>query len=334
MGDLLTLPLGERDASRRRTVEGAANGEGRKVGDGGPIQGFIDSYIGGRRSRGEISRLTAANLRSGLESFAFTFGKRPVAQLGPSHIDAWLEQMERDRLKPSTRSTYLSTMRAFVRWLIRQKVIKRDPLVDVKTIRKPDTMPVVFDPDEWDALFSVLPDERAVVIVLLTLQAGLRRAEVATLMIADIGPGYRYAKVTGKFSKERVVAFAEELRDAIAQYVAVRGSFGGPLIVKYDRPSGMRPDSIGKLFTKWCWEAGIKDAPGDGKSMHAGRRTCATTMAEEGKPLSHIAAHLGHKGLQSLPAYVRLACPPSSVEGRRFRGGRVLPMRQSGGGVA
>ena len=274
--------------------------------DDGPVFALIDKYLAGRRKRGEVSRSTFRNERYTLYSFGRSYGLRRVEHMGRSHVDAWLSLPNRfgREYKPSTRRGRLATLKAFTRWLTREGLLKRDPGIDFKPVSLPRGLPVVFSPEEVAAILDQCPDARGRLIVLLTIQTGLRCVEIERLQIGDTGP--MHARVIGKGGHERVIYLPKQLRVALADYIAQRGASGGPLIQRHDSPVGLQAATIGRMFSAWAKGAGVKKRAYDGKTAHGGRRTAATDMLDNGAAIEQVAEVLGHADLASIRRYAKV----------------------------
>lgn len=286
----------------------------------GPLGDAADEYVRWRRSQGQITQASGRTISAALRSFCASFGKRPVAQLGRAHVEAWLASMVADGIRPSTRRNYLSRLRMFCRWLVQRKRIARDPTTDIAKIPQPRTVPVVFTADEVADILDVCPDARARLIVLLLVQSGLRCVEVSRLEMGDV---YRdHIRVIGKGMHERNVPIVAEVREALDEYLAERGGRAGPLIQQIRKPGlGIIPGTIGHMVRRWTYAAGVKTGPWDGKSAHTGRRTCATDMLELGAGIDVTAEALGHADLSSMHHYARASTKriAKAMAGRIYR---------------
>lgn len=67
----------------------------------------------------------------------------------------------------------------------------------------------------------------------------------------------------------------------------------------------MSPDRIGWLMCQWLLDAGVKQAPFDGKSLHACRHTFAMNLLDHGADPAVIQAGLRHSTLGSTWTYLR-----------------------------
>ena len=119
-------------------------------------------------------------------------------------------------------------------------------------------------------------------IVLLSIKAGLRAAEIANLtweMVltpsGEIGPAIELHDRAAKKSGGRLIPIHPELRDALAQ-LRSQPEAAGPIILS-ERGGPMSPVSIVNWFAKAYRAIGLQ-----GCSSHSGRRTFITRAARLG----------------------------------------------------
>lgn len=283
------------------------------------LEALIWRYLENRVRMGELKRDTAYAMRFHLMTFAEVFGHRQLQMLGRSDVERWLGTI--GHLAPSTRRCRLSVVKGFCRWLVIEGKVKRDPSIAVKAPRQPRALPKVFEGDSVSALLRACPDARARLIVLLMAQLGLRCVEVSRLEVGDISP--TQVRVRGKFDHERALPLVAEVRSALNVYLGERGMTAGPLIQNYQHPGrGLTSHTISDLVRRLCRDAGVKLAPGDGRSAHGLRRTCATDMLAEGCDIIDVAEALGHANLSSVRHYARydLRRLETAMAGRSYAG--------------
>lgn len=266
------------------------------------LQPLARKYLASRRARGELTRKSVRSLTARLDSLIRSYGNRPVRQLGPSHIETWLESI--GHLTPSSRAAYISTARGFVDWLRKEGHIRNDPMRDVQRVRRPRTVPRAITPDEVRRLLAVLPDQRAVLIVWLMVGCGLRCAEVARLGSSDYDERARTLAVRGKGGHERILPVPDEVAAVIDAY----GLRSGPMIRNHLYPGrGLEAQTIGVLVSGWFRDAGIKKRAFDGRSAHALRHTAASDVLDRCKDVTVVQAMLGHDNVRTTSIYLRRA---------------------------
>ena len=147
------------------------------------------------------------------------------------------------------------------------------------------------------------------VIVLLSLKAGLRAAEIANLswdMVVDptgeIATTLELRDHVAKNGSGRVIPIHPDLREALMQLRLTRSETNGAVIAS-ERGGSMRPIAI------VCWFAKAYRAIGlTGCSSHSGRRTFITRAARlvhrAGGSLRDVQLLAGHRSLLTTQAYI------------------------------
>ena len=158
------------------------------------------------------------------------------------------------------------------------------------------------------AKHSLHPD-RNIVIVLLSVRAGLRAGEIARLdwsMVCD-GRGVigRLIVLPGsivKYGLGRRVPLHSELKRALVALMRSRGGKAGPVVVS-QRGEAISPGGVVNWFTQACRLAGL-----EGCSSHSGRRTFVTRAARlvhrAGGSLRDVQQLVGHRSIQTTQGYI------------------------------
>src|SRR5699024_11039254 len=131
---------------------------------------------------------------------------------------------------------------------------------------------------------------------------GVRRSELVGLQDIDIDYDAMLIKVTGKRNKQRLIPFAERLKNLMLAYTEVRnrevGAGSGWFFV---RKNGEQL-STGILYT--IVKKKLSDIPTLAKcSPHVLRHSFATSMLNNGAELNAVKELLGHSSLASTSIY-------------------------------
>jgi integrase/recombinase XerD len=149
---------------------------------------------------------------------------------------------------------------------------------------------------------------RSRVIILLSVKAGLRAAEIAKLdwsMVLDAsGRIGKLIEVTDRIAKKgggRTIPIHPDLRSALARLLR-EGPAEGPVIQSH-RGGPMQPNSIVNWFGTLYQETGL-----DGCSSHSGRRTFITQAArlthKAGGSLRDVQILAGHRSIETTQVYI------------------------------
>jgi integrase/recombinase XerD len=149
---------------------------------------------------------------------------------------------------------------------------------------------------------------RSRVILLLSVKAGLRAAEIAKLewsMVLDancrIGDVIEVRDGIAKKGAGRTIPIHPDLRASLARLLR-DGARDGP-VIQSSRGGAMRPNSIVNWFVVLYRETGL-----DGCSSHSGRRTFITHAArllhKSGGSLRDIQLLAGHRSIDTTQGYI------------------------------
>jgi site-specific recombinase XerC len=257
----------------------------------------VETYVSGRRSRGELTAGSAKGLRCRLRTLVAAAG--PAAQLADldrATVAAWQAAIG-DR-RPATRRAYLSTVRTFCQWAVIEDLIAVDPTLTAARVREPRRATRALPASSVARLRLVLPDLRAEVIVALMFHMGLRCVEVSRLRSTDYDPAGAAAVVVGKNSDERRLPVPGSVVVLLSAWAAAGGS-GKATIV------GLSASRISNLVSAWMDAAGIKSGPYDGVSAHALRHTMASNMLDRCGNVRTVQDALGHVSLATTERYLR-----------------------------
>ena len=150
------------------------------------------------------------------------------------------------------------------------------------------------------------------VIFLLSVRAGLRAKEIASLkweMVVDadgeISTTINLTNDASKGQSGRIIPINRQLRQTLLQhYQCVRADGGGsPYVVTTERADRTSAQAIVNLFHRWYADLGLV-----GCSSHSGRRTFITNAARKistvGGSLRDVQSLAGHSSLQTTQRYI------------------------------
>ena len=146
---------------------------------------------------------------------------------------------------------------------------------------------------------------RDTAILALGLGGGLRRSELARLRVED----YQANAVTivkGKRNKTRIVPLPQGTQDALADWLALRGDWPGPLFVRIRKGDhiqrvGLTAHAIQRILAeRWPGVAGVAHF-----TPHDLRRTYAGDFLDAGVDISTVQKLLGHSSPATTAGYDR-----------------------------
>ncbi len=144
-------------------------------------------------------------------------------------------------------------------------------------------------------------------IIALGIGAGMRREEIATLLLEHLHlENGRIEVVGGKGGKDRTTFLAASGVAAVRKWLKARGNTPGAVLVRLVRfREGYRP-SMAPLSPHAVWEAlaACRDAAGvDPFTPHDMRRTFATRALRAGIAIGIVQDALGHESIETTRGY-------------------------------
>jgi site-specific recombinase XerD len=149
-----------------------------------------------------------------------------VASITREHVEEFIGDVLR-RKSPGTAETRYRGIKAFFDWLVEEGEIKTSPMARMKRPSVPEAPPPMLSDDQIRALLRACEGKdfmsrRDTAILRLFIDTGLRRSELAYLRLDDLDLDNNLVRVTGKFSRVRVVPFGRKTALALDRYMRVR----------------------------------------------------------------------------------------------------------------
>ncbi|MEW6220315.1 MAG: tyrosine recombinase XerC [Thermodesulfobacteriota bacterium] len=252
------------------------------------------------------------------ELAAFLGPATEVAAVDAAAVRAFVAQLNR-RQQASSVARKLSGLRTFFRFLVRRRVLERDPVAGVPIPRQAQPIPAFLTVDEAFALMEapgnddpLAARDRAILEVLYA--SGLRVAELVALDNEQVDRAAGLLRVQhGKGGRQRLAPLGRPALAALAGYLpqragllqarAERGWQGRePALFLNHRGCRLSARSVERLVTRYALRAGIARPV----SPHALRHSFATHLLEMGADLRAVQELLGHASLASTQRYTHL----------------------------
>lgn len=255
---------------------------------------------------------TVLSYRKDLEQFS-SFITRQCGEYSIQSIDSdlirlWIVSLMEQKNATSTVKRKLSAIKSYFKFLIRQGIIKKNPLTGISGPRISKKIPIFVKEAEMNTLLddtdfgNGFEAIRNKTIIQLFYTTGIRRAEILELKDPDIDFSTSTIKVTGKRNKQRLIPFGEETRDLLLLYLEERdvriGVGDGYIFVKEDGEK-LYPMLLYRIVKEKLSETTTLSK----KSPHILRHTFATTLLNHGTELNAVKELLGHSSLAATEVY-------------------------------
>lgn len=276
---------------------------------------LLESFLDAAWAERGLSRNTLNSYRYDLTSLAQLQEQRGRRLRDASREDLLhflARQMQAGR-SPRSLSRYLSGIRQFYQWLLREGRIQQDPSALIESPKLGRGLPKALSESQVLALLEA-PDtstalglrDRTMLEVMYA--TGLRVSELTGLRAANISISQGVVRVMGKGGKERLVPLGEEALSWMQRYLehsrpALMRGGDCPEVFVTARKSGMTRQAFWHSIRKYAKVAGIMQAV----SPHVLRHSFATHLLNHGADLRVVQLLLGHSDLSTTQIYTHIA---------------------------
>jgi integrase/recombinase XerC len=203
----------------------------------------------------------------------------------------------------------LAAVRTFCEFLLRERVLKYNPGVDIRAPKAPKRLPHTLDADMMARLLALQPrdplETRDLAIMELLYSSGLRLAELLALDLGDLDRGDRTVRVLGKGAKTRIVPVGRAALQAMQRWLRERAAYAGPaqqaiFVGRGGRRLGSRAVQL-RLKSH-----AVRQGLPLGVHPHLFRHSFATHLLESSRDLRGVQELLGHANIGTTQIYTHL----------------------------
>jgi len=220
------------------------------------------------------------------------------------HIEAFIEHEQDRGLKPVSVRGRLASVKAFLRHLMEEGVVRHEVLSRNVSVKVPDALPRAMAPEDVRQLLSVIDNTRNRVMVLMLLRTGMRIGEFLALRIQDIDLSEQkvFIHEARKTGTGRVVYFSSDAKDALVEWLKEKDPREDVLAYgkKYE---SITYAAARAMFVRYVKKAGLHHK---GYTLHCLRHTFASELLNAGMRLETLQPLLGHTSLEVTRRYARL----------------------------
>ncbi len=278
------------------------------------MEELIEVYLRYLTAERNLSPYTLRNYSADLRDFGRYL--EAVEEIGPLDVDRqafrrYLARLRENGTAPASIGRKVSTIHTFYRFLAREGILERDPLLGVSSPKRERRLPEILGKDQLTAIIEAADSDtpqglRDRAILELMYAAGLRRAEVVGLDAAALDVREQVVRVRGKGNKERVAVIGRPAAEALQRYQREgRGKLARAgetaLFVNRDgrRLSGR---SVQKIVRNHALKAGLDQRV----FPHLLRHSFATHLLDGGAELRVVQELLGHASANTTQIYTHV----------------------------
>ena len=161
---------------------------------------------------------------SQFETWLFAGFSKNLILANATDLQVFLGEKLRHGVSPRSSARFLSSIRNFYRWALRDNLITEDPSLRIENPRLGRLLPKSLSEEAVDRLL-LAPDlvkaiefrDRAMLELLYA--CGIRVSELTTLEMTQVSFNQGVIRVVGKGGKERLIPMGEEALDWLSRYL-------------------------------------------------------------------------------------------------------------------
>jgi integrase/recombinase XerD len=280
--------------------------------------GLLDEFSDALWLEDGLSRNTLDSYRNDLQLFSEWLKKHNpsnsmLTEATNSDLLEFLASRVAAKMKASTTSRELSSLKRFYRFLLRQGKIVTDPSLNIETPKLQRHLPESLSEKEVELLLSA-PDlaqplglrDRAMLEALYA--SGLRVSELINLKYSQVSMDMGVLRVMGKGRKERLAPLGEESLEWLSRYtknarpLLLDGIVTDTIFVT-TRGAAMTRQAFWYLIKRYAQLVGIAKQ----LSPHTLRHAFATHLLNHGADLRVVQLLLGHADISTTQIYTHIA---------------------------
>ena len=281
----------------------------------------IKSFLEYMRSERNLSPNTVAAYNDDLNQFNeflvkhFSAFSVDIAEVDQVTIRLFLgELLEQGKSKRSV-ARKLAAVRSFMKYLVKHRVIKYNPGINIVTPKLPKKLPVFLDESSVNRMMTLqdcttIRGLRDRAILELLYGTGIRLNELIQLDITDIDFNNNTVKVFGKGRKHRIVPLGRKAKEAIRGYLTAREREQAGAVLNEDGRAAFLSTRGKRMYPKGVYLVVNKHIGAvselEKKSPHVLRHTFATHMLNRGADLRAVKELLGHESLSTTQLYTHV----------------------------
>lgn len=234
-----------------------------------------------------------------------------IERIDADIVRQWMMVLMKQSLSSASVNRKLTSLQSFFKYLVRQGVVQKHPLKLVSGPKKSKSLPYFIKEKDISNLLDInlndsgFEEVRNQLMIEMFYETGIRCSELVGIKNTDVDLNAMLLKVTGKRNKQRLIPFADRLKEMIVYYINVResevGVGGSSFFVRKDGRS------VSSAIVYYIVKKNLSGIPTLAKrSPHVLRHTFATSMLNDGAEMSAVRNLLGHSSLASTSVYTHV----------------------------
>jgi len=276
---------------------------------------FIEIFINFLSVERGLSKNTIISYRRDLEGYLDYLEEQKINSLEKvdrNRISDFMYELKKLGLNTNSIARKLAAIKAFYRFLVREKILKQDPTSLLESPKLWKKIPEVLSVQEIENLIAQ-PDLRKKggirdrAILELLYATGMRVSELTQLKNRDVNLDVGFVRCLGKGNKERIVPLGKKAIEWLSKYIEKerpyflkKASTDALFLTRLHKRFSRQ--SIWKMIKKYARRARIRKEI----RPHILRHSFATHLLERGADLRSVQEMLGHSDISTTQVYTHI----------------------------
>ncbi len=264
---------------------------------------------------GEIQEATARTYRIGVDRFMSWLASRTT--IGTEVIREWIADLKGQNRTPNTVAVWLSGVRAFFSWCVRNRKLSFNPAEGVRGIMRASTATMhrreaLTDSEVLNVLDAIDREsaigKRDLSLIGIMAYCGARQSDLFRADLEDLKPidkGFKlFVRGKGRIESDEVLMLVHpQLIEFVRKYLVVRGNESGPLFLSFshrNRNERLSLRGMRLIVKNYFRQAGVIGT----KSTHSIRHAAASNSLRHGAPLEKVKTMLRHASMDTTMIYI------------------------------
>ncbi len=272
-----------------------------------PYSDFISYLSSQKRNSIHTIKSYTTDLKDFYSFCEIQFDTKNPVEINSIIIRSWFAGLMEQGYDARSVNRKLSALRSYFNFLLKQNVVKINPVVKVRGPKVKKRLPVYVDESRMNELFIKVSNENdfkhclEIAIVEIFYATGIRLSELTELKIKNVNE--QQIKVLGKRNKERILPLTDTALEAIENYRLKRNK----LEIVVDTDYFFVMENGKKVYQKFVYRLINRYlaliTTDKKKSPHVLRHTFATHLLNNGAGLNAVKEMLGHASLAATQVY-------------------------------
>jgi len=263
-----------------------------------------------------LSVHTVKSYCSDVTEFLMWLGNENPEDMTHKNIRVFLAEIQTKDFSRTTISRKIAALRTFYRYLYRERLVKANPVDNIKSPRKIKSLPKFLTTEEIESIFNSINTDtptgfRNKAIFELLFATGMRISELCNLNFENLNLAENEITVFGKGGKERIVLVSNRAKSILNEYINkyrsqifpnAEISEKAPLFIN-NTGYRLQQRSVHRFLAQI-----VKDLKIPKKvSPHIFRHSFATKLLENGADLRVVQELLGHASISNTQIYTHVS---------------------------